>query len=91
VRALSGAQFLLQHMLAPDAFSKAGGGGWMSTLCEHLMDQHAIQALMEFAMINWPEMPRQAEDWATGFWVGTTTASLVGIILAAAALLSHVI
>ena len=42
-------------------------------------------------MINWPEMLRQAEDWATGFWVGTATASLVGIIVAAATLLRHAI
>src|SRR5215469_16007818 len=40
---------------------------------------------MEFAMINWPEMLRQAEDWAAGFWVGTATASLVGIIVPGAA------
>jgi hypothetical protein len=46
---------------------------------------------MELAMINWPEMLSQAEDWAAGFWVGTATASLVGIIVAAAALLTHVI
>jgi hypothetical protein len=32
-----------------------------------------------------------AQDWAAGFWVGTATASLVGIIVAAAALLTHVI
>jgi hypothetical protein len=46
---------------------------------------------MELAMINWPEMLSQAEDWAAGFWVGTATASLVGIIVATAALLTHVI
>jgi hypothetical protein len=47
--------------------------------------------LMEVAMINWPEMLSQAEDWADGFWVGSATASLVWIIVAAAALLTHVI
>ena len=51
----------------------------------------STNVLMELAMINWPEMLSQAEDWAAGFWVGTATASLVGIIVAAAALLTHVI
>ena len=46
---------------------------------------------MELAMINWPEMLRQAEDWAAGFWVGTATASLVGVIVAAATLLTDAI
>ena len=46
---------------------------------------------MELAMTNWPEMLRQAEDWAAGFWVGTATASLVAIIVATAALLTHTI
>jgi hypothetical protein len=46
---------------------------------------------MELAMINWPEMLSQAEEWAARFWVGTATASLVGIIVAAAALLTHAI
>ena len=50
----------------------------------------STNVLMELAMINWPEMLSQAEDWA-GFWVGTATASLVGIIVATAALLTHVI
>jgi hypothetical protein len=51
----------------------------------------STNVLMELAMINWPEMLTQVEDWAAGFWVGTATASLVGIIVAAAALLTHVI
>lgn len=42
-------------------------------------------------MINWPEMLRHAEDWANRFWAGTAAASLVGIVIAAAALLSHAI
>ena len=54
-------------------------------------DPQIDYCLMEFAMINWPEMLSQAEDWAAGFWVGTATASLVGIIVATAALLTHVI
>ena len=51
----------------------------------------STNVLMELAMINWPEMLSQAEEWAARFWVGTATASLVGIIVAAAALLTHVI
>ena len=42
-------------------------------------------------MVNWPEMLRHAEDWANGFWTGAATASMLGIVAAAAALLSHVI
>jgi hypothetical protein len=42
-------------------------------------------------MINWPEMLRHAEDWANGFWAGAATASLIGIVGAVAALLSHAI
>lgn len=29
-------------------------------------------------MVNWAEMLRHAEDWATGFWAGAATASLMG-------------
>jgi hypothetical protein len=46
---------------------------------------------MEVAMINWPEMLNQAEDWANGFWTGAATASIIAIIAAAAALVSHAI
>jgi hypothetical protein len=37
---------------------------------------------MEIAMINWPEMLREAEDWAKSFWTGATTASVMGIAAA---------
>ena len=46
---------------------------------------------MEIAMVNWPEMLRHAEDWANGFWTGAATASVIGIVAAAAALISHAI
>ena len=39
-------------------------------------------------MINWPEMLRNAEDWAAGFWAGAATASVVGIVAVAAALIA---
>jgi len=42
-------------------------------------------------MINWPEMLRHAEDWAKGFWAGAATASLIGIVVVAVALLSQAI
>lgn len=42
-------------------------------------------------MINWPEMLRHAEDWANRFWVGAVTASLIGIVGAVVALISHAI
>ena len=42
-------------------------------------------------MVNWPEMLRHAEDWANAFWTGAATASVIGIVAAAAALLTHVI
>jgi hypothetical protein len=42
-------------------------------------------------MINWPETLRHAEDWAYGFWAGAVTTFAIGIVAAAAALLSHVI
>ena len=42
-------------------------------------------------MINWPELLHDAEDWANGFWARTATASLIGIVIAAAALLAHTI
>jgi len=32
-----------------------------------------------------------AEDWANGFWTGAATGFAIGIVAAAAALLSHVI
>jgi hypothetical protein len=46
---------------------------------------------MEIAMINWPEMLRNAEDWAKGFWAGTGTVSLIGIAGVAVVLLVHAI
>jgi hypothetical protein len=46
---------------------------------------------MEIAMVNWPEMLRHAEDWANGFWNGAATASVIGIVAVAAALISHAI
>jgi hypothetical protein len=42
-------------------------------------------------MINWPEMLRHAEDWASGFWAGAATTSLIVIVGAAVALLGHAI
>jgi hypothetical protein len=42
-------------------------------------------------MVNWPEMLRHAEDWASGFWTGAATASVIGIVAAAAALISRAI
>jgi hypothetical protein len=42
-------------------------------------------------MINWPEMLRNAEDWAAGFWAGAATASVIGIVAVAAAVISHAI
>jgi len=42
-------------------------------------------------MVNWPEMLRHAEDWANRFWTGAAIASVVGIVGAAAALISHAI
>ena len=37
-------------------------------------------------MFNWPEMLHHAEDWANGFWTGAASASIIGIVAAAAAL-----
>jgi hypothetical protein len=42
-------------------------------------------------MVNWPEMLRHAEDWASGFWTGAATALMMGIVAAAAALISRAI
>ena len=42
-------------------------------------------------MINWPEMLRYAEGWANGFWTGAATVSVIGIVAAAAALISGAI
>jgi len=42
-------------------------------------------------MVNWPEMLRHAEDWAKGFWTGAAAASVIGIVAAAAALISRAI
>jgi len=42
-------------------------------------------------MINWPEMLRHAEDWTNGFWTGAATASVIGIVAASAALISHAV
>jgi len=47
--------------------------------------------LMEPAMINWPEILRNAEPWANGFWTGAAAASVVGIMGAVAVLISHAI
>ena len=47
--------------------------------------------LLDKAMINWPVMLCHAEDWAAGFWAGTATASLIGLVGAAVVLLSHTI
>jgi hypothetical protein len=65
--------------------------GKKAQLCAKEASQKSTNVPMELAMINWPEMLRQAEDWAAGFWVGTATASLVGVIVAAATLLTHAI
>ena len=65
--------------------------GKKAQLCAKEASQKSTNVPMELAMINWPEMLRQAEDWAAGFWVGTATVSLVGIIVAAATLLRHAI
>jgi hypothetical protein len=46
---------------------------------------------MEPAMINWPEIFRNAEPWANGFWTGAAAASVVGIMGAVAVLISHAI
>ena len=46
---------------------------------------------MEVAMINWPVMLRHADDWADGFWAGAASASIVGIVAAAVALIGHAI
>jgi hypothetical protein len=46
---------------------------------------------MEPAMINWPEMLRQTEDWAKGFWTGAATVSLIGIAGAAFVVLARAI
>jgi hypothetical protein len=42
-------------------------------------------------MINWPELLRDAEDWANPFWARAAAASLTGIVIATAALLSHAV
>jgi hypothetical protein len=42
-------------------------------------------------MINWPEFLRRADDWADGFWAGTATACVVGLVGAAVVLLSRAI
>jgi hypothetical protein len=42
-------------------------------------------------MVNWPEMLRYAEDWANGFWTGAATALVMGIVAAAAAVISRAI
>jgi hypothetical protein len=42
-------------------------------------------------MVNWPEMLRDAEDWANSFWTGAATASVIGIVAVAAALISRAI
>jgi hypothetical protein len=42
-------------------------------------------------MINWPELLRDAEDWADGFLAAAATVSLIGIAGAAFVLLVHTI
>ena len=42
-------------------------------------------------MFDWPEMLHHAEDWANGFWAGAASASFVGIVAAAVALIGHAI
>ena len=42
-------------------------------------------------MLNWPEMLHHAEDWANGFWTGAASASIIGIVAAAVALISRAI
>ena len=44
-----------------------------------------------FKMFDWPEMLHHAEDWANGFWAGAASASFVGIVAAAVALIGHAI
>ena len=44
-----------------------------------------------FKMFNWPEMLHHVEDWANGFWTGAASASIIGIVAAAVALISHAI
>ena len=48
-------------------------------------------AILEIAMTNWPEMLRNAEDWAKGFWAGAATVSLIGTAGAAVVLFVHAI
>jgi len=45
----------------------------------------------EFAMINWPELFRHAEDWANGFWTGAASASVTVILGAAFVMLARAI
>jgi hypothetical protein len=40
-------------------------------------------------MINWPEMPHHAEDWAAGFWAGGGAALLIVIVGAVMVLLAR--
>ena len=42
-------------------------------------------------MFNWPEMLHHVEDWSNGFWTGAASASIIGIVAAAVALISHAI
>ena len=42
-------------------------------------------------MINWPEILGDAEDWTNGFWAGAATASVIRIVAAVAALISHAV
>jgi hypothetical protein len=39
---------------------------------------------MEPAMINWPELLRQAEDWTNGFLTGAAVATSLIVIVGAA-------
>ena len=41
-------------------------------------------------MVNWPEM-QHAEHWANGLWTGAATASVIGIVAVAAALIGRAI
>jgi hypothetical protein len=51
--------------------------------------QNCTPFLWRPKMFNWPELLRQAEDWADGFWAGAATVSLIGIAGAAFMLLVH--
>ena len=56
----------------------------METCRERFLSKPAsTSVVMELAMINWPEMFRDAEDWADRFWTGAASASLMVVVGAA--------